>query len=438
MPTIILHNEPDAQNNAMLQALYSRSADSVVKHLEKLKASGSSKFMEQFYLGYGHNSIADCGVVTLYIEGVSMLCAKAIQDSPLYNGQESSSRYIDWSEQLFYNPFGLHSENSDISNKVLSRYRDFYITQKPKVIASLTKKYPIQEGEDEKVYTKAITARAFDIMRGFLPCGATTNLSWMTTLRKANEHLAWMSLHPLEEVQHVARQIHTGLKEQYSSSIADLPNMATVDTYLLNPLNYYTENRDMGSPNSSHTQIYGHSSTEAAHQIMDGKPIRTKAHKHSRQHNRLRVETIGCIDFGSFRDIQRHRFSNVSMPLVHSATIHPWYLDNLPEESKAAYEEMQKEIVPFIREMYKTETEFDMQYMLPMATLVTLDMDMTLDQAVYLCELRTGQTVHSTLRTVMQGVAEGLLRELPGLRMKVDMEPDTWTIRRGKQDIIAK
>jgi hypothetical protein len=33
----------------MLQALYSRSPQSVVSHLEKVKAAGSGKFMEQFY-----------------------------------------------------------------------------------------------------------------------------------------------------------------------------------------------------------------------------------------------------------------------------------------------------------------------------------------------------------------------------------------------------
>ncbi len=438
MPNIILHNETNAENNAMLQALYSRSADSVTKHLEKLKASGSSKFMERFYLGYGHNSIADCGVVTLYIEGVSMLCAKAIQDSPLYNGQESSSRYIDWSEQIFYNPFSTGSENRDISNIVLEKYREFYVTQKPKVIASLTRRFPIQEGEDETFYNKAITARAFDILRGFLPCGATTNLSWMTTLRKANEHLAWMALHPLEEVRLIAMGIHGTLKAEYASSIADLPDMATADTYLLNPANYYTENRAVNDVGSDKMKLYGNSATGSSDEIMQGKPARTRAWKHSREHNRLRVEVNSSIDFGSFRDIQRHRFSNVSMPLVHSSTMHPWYINNLPEESKADYLEMMAVVAPFIREMYGTENPFDMQYLLPMGTLVTLDMDMTIDQAVYLCELRTGQTVHATLREVMQGVAKCLSNQLPSLQMKVDMEPDTWTIRRGKQDIIAK
>src|SRR3989338_7034678 len=86
---------------AMLQALYSRSGASVMEHLEKVKAAGSGKFMESYYIGYGHESIGDCGSTTIFIEGVSMFAAKAIQDNRLYNGQEASTRYIDFSRQPF-------------------------------------------------------------------------------------------------------------------------------------------------------------------------------------------------------------------------------------------------------------------------------------------------------------------------------------------------
>ena len=62
--------------------------------------------MSQFYVGYGHKSIGDCGSITIFIEGCSMLAAKAIQDTKLYNGQEASTRYIDFSQQAMINPLG--------------------------------------------------------------------------------------------------------------------------------------------------------------------------------------------------------------------------------------------------------------------------------------------------------------------------------------------
>ena len=83
MTDIFVIDDQHPEDLAMLQALYSRSPASVVSHLDKLKQSGSGKFMDQYYVGYGHASIGDCGATTLFIEQVSMLVAKAVQDNPL-------------------------------------------------------------------------------------------------------------------------------------------------------------------------------------------------------------------------------------------------------------------------------------------------------------------------------------------------------------------
>ena len=97
---------PHPEDMAMLQALYSRSPKSVSDHLERVRANGSGHFMDQYYIGYGHKSIGDCGTITIFIEGVTMLTAKAIQDWALYSGQESSTRFMDFSKAEFYNPLG--------------------------------------------------------------------------------------------------------------------------------------------------------------------------------------------------------------------------------------------------------------------------------------------------------------------------------------------
>jgi hypothetical protein len=76
-----------AEDTAMIQALHSRDPKGIHSHLEKLAKSGSGKMMESFYVGYGHKSIGDCASTTIFIEGCSMLAAKAIQQSALYNDQ---------------------------------------------------------------------------------------------------------------------------------------------------------------------------------------------------------------------------------------------------------------------------------------------------------------------------------------------------------------
>jgi len=131
-----IYDEFSPQDVAMMQALYSRSAASVEEHAGKVRQSGSGKFMEKYYVGYGHASIADCGSTTIFVEGVSMLVAKAIQDWPLYSGQETSSRYIDMSKQGIIDPVG-----SKASKAILKKWMDFYINKQDAVEKHLRVKY---------------------------------------------------------------------------------------------------------------------------------------------------------------------------------------------------------------------------------------------------------------------------------------------------------
>ena len=52
----------------------------------------AGKLHDRYVVGYGHRSIADCGQTALFVEGGSCILAKALQDTPLYWGQEGSTR----------------------------------------------------------------------------------------------------------------------------------------------------------------------------------------------------------------------------------------------------------------------------------------------------------------------------------------------------------
>src|SRR5688500_9259492 len=121
---IYVYDEFDPESIAMMQALYSRSPKSVTDHVNKVREVGPGKFMAQFYVGYGHKSIGDCGTTTLFFENVSLLAAKAIQDWPLYNGQEASTRYLDFSKQKVLNPLGTQA-GEDIQDRWMSFYNDY-------------------------------------------------------------------------------------------------------------------------------------------------------------------------------------------------------------------------------------------------------------------------------------------------------------------------
>lgn len=458
---IVEHTEAHPEDNAMLQALYSRSPATVDDHIEKVKAAGSGKFMSQFYLGYGHASIADCGFITVYIENVSMLAAKAIQDELLYNGQECSSRYIDWSNQPFFNPVLEYVTGNDDdagmvesiteSTDLLKAFRDFYISQKPVLIEHLKTKYPIKENEKSGIYEKAITAKAFDILRGYLPCGATTSLSWTTSLRKANEHLRYLSTHPLKEIRDVSGRVHDVLLKKYPNSIAPLPKASEAIPYNTQINNYYDitvplDDFEYGPVASYLVEeetefqfLYPSTiNSRFLKAVGSDRPKYSPMTKHELAY-RTRILVSSTIDFGSYRDLQRHRGGYCAVPIIFAENgFHPWYYNELPPASKDAADELFEKVNTFAKKYGQdSESMLELQYFLPMGTLVQIFLDYDLKQAVYVAEIRSGQTVHATLRPIAQLMAEKIT-DKTSIPVYADMEEDAWTLRRGTQDIVPK
>lgn len=453
MVKVVLHTEVHPEDNAMLQALYSRSAESVTDHIEKLRTVGSGKFMSQFYLGYGHASIADCGFITVYVEGVSMLCAKAIQDDPLYNGQESSSRYIDWAEQAFLNPYKSEdSQREQDSDELLSSYREFYISQKPVLINHLKQQYPKKEDEKETIYEKAITAKAFDILRGYLPCGSTTNVAWTTSLRKANERLTELSLHPLTEVRNVAKEIHAKLILAYPNSISPLKPYEEVHPYLKAGENFYSDyysgpfkgfksvNPDVELTFNIDSYMFKSSGIPNRNSNIHpgNRPRKASLPKHHPD-SVARMYIEYDLDFGSYRDLQRHRANYCGMPIVNANIgFHSWYYNKLPDISKVEADKLFTSISNFVNNHIRdVEEDLDLQYLLPMGTLIPIAIETSVRQAVYLAELRSGQTVHATLRPLAQKIGHYLEDKL-GIPTTCDFSEDEWNTRRGTQDITSK
>jgi thymidylate synthase ThyX len=426
-----IYDEFNPQDVAMMQALYSRSAASVTEHVEKVKVSGSGKFMERFYVGYGHASIADCGSTTVFIEGVSMLAAKAIQDWPLYSGQETSSRYIDMSKQEIKDPL-----NTKISKQILKDWMDFYISEQENVRVHLHEKFPRKEGEDEKVYEKAINARIFDILRGFLPAGVTTQLSWHTNLRQAHDKLALLKHHPLAEIKEIAESIHKQLLEKYPQSFGHqlFPEQEAYRALSSKKYSYF------GGPSSTSGQARSFSLTTTIKpaelskykDVVAKRPIKTSLP--------LFLSDLGTLtfkfplDFGSFRDIQRHRNGVCRMPMLTTAFgFEEWYLGELPKASLARAKALiikQKKAIASLKAPKEV-----LQYYIAMGFKVPCVVTYALPAALYTMELRSGRLVHPTLRKVALQMCAVTKKKFPLLALHPDLSKDDWDIRRGLQDI---
>src|SRR3989344_358600 len=418
------------ESAAMLQALHSRSIGGLESHLKILSEKGPDNFMKNFYVGYGHKSIGDCGTASLFIEGVSMLAAKAIQDWALYSGQESSTRYIDLQVQPFKNPNGTTE-----GEEILEAYRKFYIEALEPTKEYLKKQFPISEGEKEGIYIKAIAARAFDILRGFLPAGSTTNLAWHTNLRQAADKIAIIRHHPLLEVRNAAEAIEKALLLAFPNSFGHKRYEATenYNQYWMNQ-DYYYHNKNSPefkvSNNSVNTDLL-------PREILESRPPKTELPKHLAEAGTIQLEFL--LDFGSFRDLQRHRAVIQRMPLLTTELgFEKWYIQELPEELKEKARVFLKQQEEKIKNLKVSPEE--KQYYISMGYNISNRLTGNLPALVYLAELRATSTVHMTLRKKAKMLADTLSELFGkfGLVMHLDSEADRFDIKRGEHDIVLK
>jgi len=64
---------------------------------------------------------------------------------------------------------------------------------------------------------------------------------------------------------------------------------------------------------------------------------------------------------------------------------------------------------------------------------VAIDYNCDINQALYLMELRSGKTVHQTLRELIQSWVIQLKEIYPTLDIHADMDKDNFTLKRGNQ-----
>ncbi len=416
---------PEAQ--AMVLAMYSRSNRSVLEHLETVAKKGPESFMATYYVGYGHQSIGELGDVTVCLEGISMFAAKAFQDWNKYRGQEASTRYIDFGSQPFLNPL-----NDPERNNYLESLRSFYVDALPIQEQFLSTRFPIMENADEKtvgIYTKAIKARAFDVLRGFLPGGATTSIAWHIDLREAADQLRELRQHVLEEVRELAEMVEHALFEKYPSSFGHKRYEAT-EGYIGNCTGYSLPESRPQSVTIEHDGIDRAFLSRLKKEVF-AVPPKTPLSRKVRPAGVVRFSML--LDFASYRDIQRQRSISQNMPLLTTDLgFEEWYMDELAPELKERAEKL-------VKDAPKGGGAVD-QYYLPMGFKLFFEAAGDLSAQHYIVQLRAQKTVHPTLAIRAKTLGELLSESFSefGLKFYFDADPTGFSIKRGEQDIVKR
>lgn len=490
--TVIDNLPPEV--SAMLQAEYSRNHASIrtkldfdlsgnalldAEKIEKLKNA-----IKKWYVGYGHNSIGDCGTTTIFIENVSLLAAKVIQDNNLYNGQECSTRYISFSNCDIVTPSLLQEklgeELTDHEKDFTAIMRDMISVSdevQKELAESFKKERPLREGENENVWLRALNAQAFDVARGLLPAGVTTNLAWTGTLRNIRDNIERMQRHDLFEVRNIADTILANLAEKYPSTFTQAKQEYSEVGDWLNEAEHalnFTTTSALVLENNPETisQVHVKMTTPENHQVgFDFNEVcrtalgllahRPKGAQVPYNFNAAAQFYIsGYVDFGGWRDLQRHRAGITLFPkLSLNFLIHPWYqnfFDNyLSSELKTKLENTLQHLHTILvnemahsacdeNKLNSEECAFEFseshsayQYLLPIGSVVKINQTFGLASLIYMLETRTSSTVHPIVRKYALNVAQQFLDILPSkisLYIGKDYEG---SIHRGTQTILS-
>lgn len=428
----------DPEILAMLMAFYSRSTKPIHDRLETLGESEAKikEALKKYYVGYGHESIADCSSLSIFFENVSLLAAKYLESSPLFNGQECSTRYIDFSTQGIVDPF-----NTKTSNDILQRWKNIYTTLQEPVKEQLEKLNPKSKFQSEEVWQRAIKAKTLDITRSFLPIGMKTSVALHMGMRPLNQHL-----HILKEVNEFeVRDIATRTLYQLSSRFPSVFSKKYTDAVDI----FRANTTDFTHYVTSHTTtkfvqpltVTDNISGDIYHyaDVLRSRPKGAEVPSYFSSLGTVTIEY--ALDYGSWRDIQRHRHTVYNQATMVSDTrvFYSEYLKQLPSELKTW---VLHEINEQYRSIEQLSTEFldpySLQYYFPLGNVVNAKLILTIPQLVYILELRSSQSVHFTLRQLILSIGSILRPKYPMLFSWMDDSPTEFNFNRGQQTIVKK
>ncbi len=324
-------------------------------HLFDKKAAG---FLEEWAIKHGHQSLKETAPVAYIVEGVSIITAKALEDDPLFHGQELSTRYKSFAKQKVQIPptlaaSPLREELEKYFTESLERY--LYATHELNEYQEKAFQKPTELSLAG--WKNVLTAETFDNARYYLNAGITTSLGIMEDARTLERKLRNILVFPFPETREVAHEIIEKAKIELSTLITHTqPNeykMVTekkLEKVLETVMVLERDDQREGSITMPESRVHLlHATPDLENRMIadilygEGRHFYPWDHVYARVKAMTMSEKKGVLeqtfeklgdhdeflrqlngtrmifemypDFGAWRDIQRHRRSRQTFPL---------------------------------------------------------------------------------------------------------------------------
>jgi len=492
-PVFALRNLPE-EVVAVLFAYYSRSRESLRHNLlkliqdrdldlaERLVRAGRSagelaaaqrkarEFHEKWVVGYGHASVAEHAVVHLAVEDVSIVASKLIEDARLASFTEKSTRYVVFDRERFYRePAILASAHAARYAEVCGRLLDTYARLSETVAQAVRAEQPRAAGQSERAHEAACRAQACDVLRYLLPAATLTNIG-VTANARTLEHLITKLLsHPLAEAQDLGARI----KAEAQAIVPTLIKYAAPSAYLTETAAavrraaalHLGSAPDPGGPAVSLVRWPAQAEEELVAAILYGaaqhpwSAVREAAgklgaeeraaiiHEYLRrrgphdqplralEHLTYTFEVL--LDFGAYRDLQRHRMATQtaqdSTP-AHGYTTPPAIVryglqrpyEECMQAAQAAYAAMARDL------------PHQAPYVLPLAFRKRVLFTWNLREIHHVVQLRSSRQGHAAYRQVAQQIFRELERVHPLLARYIRVDLHDYALSRSSGDVVSE
>ena len=435
----------------------------------------AEELYDRVFIQYGDDSVAQLGGAHLACEQASALLAKVIERGRLAAYLEQSTRYIYYDEKIVDDSgeeryrYTVPPEVAD--GELAAEYHDtmdelfgVYSEIVRQLVPYFEQRFPIGPREKRGAYSRAIRARACDTARGLLPASTISNIGVFATGQAYEAMLIKMNAHPLAESREYAKMILTELRKVIPGFLkrVDVEDRGVAWSNYFNQIDseMYSLAAGLESERDGQTDEFDYTNDEVrlldwddqaedrlvaaalyAYSTLSEEELMSKSgaladdekakvisayigerrnrrHKPGRGFERIGYRFDVLSDFGSYRDLQRHRMMTLEWQRL--SPLHGYATPPEIEEAGQGVVKLWHEAMGKMSDLYERldkEHGSDVaQYAVPFAYRIRYAIQMNARQAFHMLELRTSEQGHSDYRRICLKMHE-LIRDKAGHRL---------------------
>ena len=180
---------------------------------------------ERIFVGYGDDSVAQLGGAHVAMEWTSNLLTKILQRPRLAAYLEQSTRYIAYDTQL--DAYGYRYHRDARFGPEYERAMDDLFSTYSRLLEGVSAwvegEFPRSPDESAAAHTRAVRAKALDLVRGLLPAGSLSHMGMYASGQTYEQLVLHLLAHPLAEARAYGAMLLEELQKIIPSFVARVP-----------------------------------------------------------------------------------------------------------------------------------------------------------------------------------------------------------------------